>query len=124
MSTVIKVRNLKHELAAPARVVFCESFLCRLRGLMFHARLNPDEGLLLVGNQNSRLEAAIHMLFVPFDLSVFWINSHLIVVDKIIARGWRLAYAPKSAAMYILEVHPDRLGDYEIGDKVEFVNVE
>ncbi len=91
---------------------------------MFHVRLKPDEGLLLVGNQDSRLEAAIHMLFVPFDLSVFWIDSHLIVVDKIIARGWRLAYAPKSAAMYILEIHPNRLGDYEIGDKVEFVTVE
>ena len=124
MNRVITVRNLKHELAAPARVVFCESFSCRLRGLMFHARLHADDGLLLVGTQDSRLKAAIHMLFVPFDLSVFWINSHLIVVDKIIARGWRLAYAPKSAAMYILEVHPNRLGDYEIGDKVEFVIVE
>ena len=118
------VQNLKHELAAPARVIFCDSFMCRLRGLMFRARLYLDEGLLLVGERDSRLEAAIHMLFVPFDLSIFWIDAQLVVVDKTIARRWRLAYVPKSAARYILEVHPNRVNDYEIGDKVEFVNVE
>jgi hypothetical protein len=91
---------------------------------MFRSKLHPDEGLLLVEKQDSRLEAAIHMLFVPFDLSIFWINAQLIVVDKIIAKRWHLAYVPKSAARYILEVHPNRMGDYEIGDKVEFVNVE
>lgn len=124
MSSVITIKNSIRELSAPARVIFCDSFLCRLRGLMFRSKLHPDEGLLLVEKQDSRLEAAIHMLFVPFDLSIFWINAQLIVVDKIVARRWHLAYVPKNAARYILELHPNRMSDYEIGDKVEFVHVD
>jgi len=90
---------------------------------MFRSRLSPDEGLLLVEKRDSRLETSIHMFFVPFDLAVFWINSEMKVVDKIIAKSWRPAYLSKVDAMYTLEMHPDRFGDYEIGDKVEFKNV-
>lgn len=87
---------------------------------MFRPRLNPDEGLLLVEKRDSRLEASIHMLFVPFDLAVFWINSEMKVVDKVIAKSWQPAYIPKEHARYILEIHPERWEDYGIGDTVEF----
>jgi uncharacterized membrane protein (UPF0127 family) len=88
---------------------------------MFRKRLEPDDGLLLVqGQRDSRIESSIHMLFVPFDLNVVWINSGLIVVDKVIAKGWRPAYFPAKPACYILEIHPDRWEDYHIGDQVEF----
>ena len=87
---------------------------------MFRSRLSPDEGLLLVEKRDSRLDTSIHMLFVPFDLAVVWINSHMTVVDKVIAKPWRPAYLPKADAKYTLEIHPDRWQDYEIGDKVEF----
>jgi uncharacterized membrane protein (UPF0127 family) len=90
---------------------------------MFRSHLALNEGLLLVNEHNSRLDSAIHMFFVPFDLAVFWISSNLEVVDKLIARRWRPAYFPRKAARYILEVHPDRLGDYEIGDRIEFHDV-
>ncbi len=93
--------------------------MCRLRGLMFRSRLDLNEGLLLVEKRDSRLDTSIHMLFVPFDIAVFWINSRMTVVDKIIARSWRPAYIPKAVAKYTLELHPDRFGDYEIGDQVE-----
>ena len=66
------------------------------------------------------LDSSIHMLFVPFDLAVFWINSQMEVVDKVIARSWRPAYFPAKAARYILEIHSSRFNDYEIGHKVEF----
>jgi uncharacterized membrane protein (UPF0127 family) len=95
--------------------------MCRLRGLMFRDCLDPDDGLLLVqGGRDSRIDASIHMLFVPFDLNVVWINTDMTVVDKIIARAWRPAYVPAKPACYILEIHPDRWDDYQIGDKVEF----
>ena len=123
MSRPIFVNNLKQSLAAPARVGYCDSFLCRLRGLMFRSRLALDEGLLLVQSRDSRLDSSIHMFFVPFDLAVFWINAKMEVVDKVIARSWRPAYFPKTKAKYILEIHPDRFNDYAIGDKVEFKNV-
>ncbi len=87
---------------------------------MFRAQLALDEGLLLVTERDARLDSSIHMLFVPFDLAVFWINSQMEVVDKVIARSWRPAYFPAKAARYILEIHASRFNDYEIGHKVEF----
>jgi uncharacterized membrane protein (UPF0127 family) len=122
MPAPIIVHNLNKEINNPAHVGYCDSFLCRLRGLMFRPHLGLNEGLLLVEKRDSRLDTSIHMFFVPFDLAVFWINSEMTVVDKIIAKSWRPAYFPKADAKYTLEIHPDRWGDYEIGDKVEFKN--
>ena len=123
MSRFISIRNLNQPDLSPARVKYCDSFLCRLRGLMFRSRLEPDDGLLLVqGQRDSRVETSIHMLFVPFDLDVVWINTEMTVVDKIIAKAWRPAYFPAAPARYILEIHPRRWDDYQIGDKVEFQN--
>ncbi len=122
MPNPIFVNNLTKPLSQPARVGYCDSFFYKLRGLMFQARLARDEGLLLVEKRDSRLETSIHMFFVPFDLAVFWINSEMTVVDKIIAKSWRPAYIPKDNAKFTLEIHPDRFGDYEIGDMVEFKN--
>ena len=89
---------------------------------MFRPQLALDEGLLLVIERDARLDSSIHMLFVSFDLAVFWINSHMEVVDKVIARSWHPAYFPARAARYILEIHPARFNDYELGHKVEFQN--
>ena len=123
MTHPILVNNLNRAIKNPAHVGYCDSFLCRLRGLMFRQRLTLNEGLLLVEKHDSRLNTSIHMFFVPFDLAVFWINSEMTVVDKVIAKSWRPAYFPKANAQYTLEIHPDRWGNYEIGDKVEFKNV-
>jgi uncharacterized membrane protein (UPF0127 family) len=122
MSSPIFIQNLDRRISSPARVNLCDSFGCRLRGLMFRSRLPRDEGLLLAIRRDSRADSSIHMLFVPFDLAVFWIDSGLEVVDRVIARPWRPAYFPARAARYTLEIHPDRYNDYEIGDKVEFQN--
>lgn len=123
MPRFIIVRNLNQPDLSTARVTYCDSFLCRLRGLMFRSRLEPDDGLLLVqGQRDSRVETSIHMLFVPFDLNVVWINTEMTVVDKVIAKSWRPAYFPAEPARYILEIHPGRWDDYQIGDKVEFQN--
>jgi uncharacterized membrane protein (UPF0127 family) len=123
MSQSVIVNNLSRQIENPARAGYCDSFLCRLRGLMFRARLALDEGLLLVERRDSRLDTSIHMFFVPFDLAVFWINSEMTVVDKVVAKSWRPAYIPKADARYTLEIHPKRFGDYEIGDMVEFKKV-
>jgi hypothetical protein len=104
----------------PIRGKYCNSFLCRLRGLTFRRELDRDEGLLLVEGHDSRIDTAIHMLFVWFDLAVIWINSDMLVVDKVLARRWHPAYVPKQPAKYILEIHPDRLDDFEIGHKVKW----
>ncbi len=123
MSHFIQVMNLTRRVEHPARIGYCASFGCRLRGLMFRRELPYNEGLLLVELRDSRMDTAIHMLFVPFNLAVFWINHEMKVVDKVIARNWHPIYVPKTTARYILELHPDRWKDYEIGDEVEFKNI-
>jgi len=120
MTKSITIENSNRMIESLPRIKYCDSFLSKSRGFTFHARLTRDEGLLLVGTRDSRLDSSIHMLFVSFDLAVFWINSDMQVVDKVIAKSWRLAYASKRPARYVLEIHPDRWGDYEIGDTVQF----
>ena len=116
----IHLENKGHPLPSPLNAIYCDSFLCRLRGLMFRSSLAPQEGLLLVQPRDSRLDSSIHMLFVYMDLAVIWINSKGIVVDTCLARRWRPAYAPRQAARYILEIVPQRLNEFHIGDMIEF----
>lgn len=118
----IFVQGHDKKLSAPARVKYCESFLCRLRGLTFHPTLTRDEGLLLVFGRDSRVDSSIHMLGVSFDLAVFWINSEMKVVDKVVAGAWKPAFFPKEPARFVLEVHASRIHDFEIGQVVEFQN--
>ena len=123
MPHTVSVNNLTKPIQNPAKVGFCDSFLCRLRGLTFRSRLDANDGLLLAEKRDSRINTSIHMLFVSFDLAVFWINSDMTIVDKVIAKSWRPAYMPKENSKYTLEIHPERFGDYDIGDKVAFINV-
>ncbi len=121
MNTIHLV-NINQPLPTPLHALYCDSFLGRLRGLMFRSSLAPEQGLLLVESRESRIDTAIHMLFVFMDLAVIWINSEKVVVDTVLARSWRPAYAPRQPARYILEIHPDRLGEFKIGDHLEFQN--
>ncbi|MEW5940942.1 MAG: DUF192 domain-containing protein, partial [Chloroflexota bacterium] len=109
------VQGRRNAIASPPRVEYCESFLCRLRGLTLRAPVTRDEGLLLVFGRDSRVDSSIHMLGVGFDLAVFWINSALRVVDKIVAGAWKPAFFPKEPARYVLEVHASRIDDFQIG---------
>ena len=120
MPKQIFIENKNRKLDSLPRIKYCDTFLTQLRGLTFRSRLGLDEGLLLVGTRDSRLDSSIHMFFVAFDLTVIWINSDMQVVDKIIAKSWRPAYFSKQPARYVLEIHPERWGDYEIGDTVQF----
>jgi uncharacterized membrane protein (UPF0127 family) len=120
MPKTIAIRNQNRTIEGALRIKYCDTFLTQLRGLSFRSRLARDEGLLLVGRHDSRLDSSIHMFFVPFDLAVIWINSAMQVVDKVLARSWRPAYFPKQPAKYALEIHPERWAEFEIGDGVEF----
>jgi len=123
MPKQIIVENKSRKIETPPLIKYCDTFLTQLRGFTFRARLSPDEGLVLVGTRDSRIDSSIHMLFVSFDLAVIWINSDMQVVDKVIARPWRPAYASKQPAKYVLEIHPGRWGDYEVDDTVQFKDV-
>jgi uncharacterized membrane protein (UPF0127 family) len=123
MPKIITVQNQNRALTGPLQIKVCDTFFTQLRGFTFRSQLSRNEGLLLVGRGDSRLDSSIHMLFVSFDLTVIWINSAMQVVDKVLAKSWRPAYFSKQPAKYVLEIHPDRWEDFEIGDGVEFKDV-
>lgn len=106
------------------RARWCHSFGSKLRGFTFHRSLPPQDGLVLVEKGESRLNTAIHMLFVPFALGVIWVNGQGKVVDKVLALPWRLSYAPKAPAQYVIEGHPDILAQVEIGMTVQFRSID
>jgi uncharacterized membrane protein (UPF0127 family) len=116
------VYNQTQPFQQPLEVDFCDSFSSRLRGLMFRPTIAPGEGILLVEPRNSRLNTAIHMFFMNFDIATVWVNASGRVVDKCLARRWRPFYMPSAPAKYTLETHPLRLGDFSRGDQIVFEN--
>lgn len=120
MAKFITIENSDRPLQRALRIKYCDTFLTQLRGMTFRAELGQDEGLVLVGTRDSRIDSSIHMFFVNFDLAVMWINSDLQVVDKALAKAWRPAYFSKQPAKYVLEVHPDRWNEFQVGDRVIF----
>ena len=122
MTRFISIENKDRNVDGQLRIKYCDTFLTQLRGFTLRSALTRDEGLVLVGTRDSRLESSIHMFFVSFDLAVIWINSHMQVVDKVLAKSWRPAYFSKQPATYVLEVHPERWDEFQIGDTLEFKN--
>ncbi len=120
MPKEIYVSNKNRRIETLPRIRYCDTFLTQLRGFTFRPRLPCDAGLILVGKRDSRLASSIHMLFVSFDLTVVWINSDMKVVDQALAKSWHPAYFSKQPAKFVLEIHPERWNDFEIGDIVEF----
>lgn len=103
-----------------SRARWCDSFGSKLRGFTLRRTLAPDDGLVLVQSGESRINSAIHMLFVFFDLGIVWVNDAGEVVDTALARPWRLHYAPRAPARYVVEAHPDVLSQVQIGDSIRF----
>lgn len=87
---------------------------------MFQRDLDPTGGLLMVQAAETKANAAIHMFFVYMDLGVIWLNSSRTIVDIQLAKSWQPIYTPQAPAKYILEIHPQRLGEFNIGDRLSF----
>ncbi len=116
----VVVTNQTQPLNQPLKAGNCDSFLTRLRGLMFRRTISQQEGLLLTYSKDSRTDSAIHMFFVGFDIAVIWINRQGEVVDTCVAKSWRPFYMPAKPACHILEAHPQRLAEFRIGDRILF----
>jgi uncharacterized membrane protein (UPF0127 family) len=107
------------------RIVFCDRFWSRLRGLMFRRALPPGEAYLFVSRRVSVTEASIHMFFVFFPVSVLWLDAQRRVVDSRLAKPFRPYYAPQKAALYTVEADPGLLCHSEgprvrVGDQLDF----
>jgi hypothetical protein len=83
---------------------------------MMRRRLGSEEGALLVMGTTSRIDSAIHMLFVFFPLAVFWLDEEGVVVSRCLAKPWRPFYAPQGPARYVLEVTAARIDSAAVGD--------
>ena len=90
---------------------------------MFRRSIPENWGLLLVQNSDSIVNSAIHMVAVPFDLGIVWVNDAGVVVDTVVAKRWVGMKSPKAPARYTLEVQPSHLSKFQPGDKLEFVEV-
>lgn len=116
-----RLLNKTHPLQNPLQIVMAATFWQRFAGLMGRKNIEPTYGLLFINNSSSRIDAAIHMLFMNFDIAVIWLDDELTVVDKALAKKWHLNYAPGLPARYIVETHIDRIEDFEIGDRIELL---
>jgi hypothetical protein len=114
----VKILNLSKPASVPVNAHYCSSFLCRLRGLMFRRHMTLEDSLLLVQSKDSRLDSAIHMMFVWFDLAVVWITNSGEVVDVRLAKAWAPAIVPDKPARYVLEMPAGHLAHFQIGDRV------
>jgi uncharacterized membrane protein (UPF0127 family) len=116
----IQVQNQSHPLSQPIFATYCDTFWSRFRGLMFRASLEPAQALLLVDKKDNRLDSAIHMLFMKFDITAVWINTQKKVVDVRLARKGQLMLIPQSPACFVLEAHPTQFTNFQIGDTIIF----
>lgn len=121
MNQWVEVRNRTRDGVFIVRAKWCANFLCRLRGLTFRRSIPADTSLILVHAGDSVAEATIHMLAVFMPLAVIWINSHMRVVDCVVAKPWRI-YAPQAPARYVLEGLPQLIDQIRVGDVMEFID--
>jgi uncharacterized membrane protein (UPF0127 family) len=122
MAHFTSIQNNSNSNIPSIRGKYCNDFLSKLKGFTFRKQLQLNEGLVLVESSDTRVNTAIHMFFVWTDLAVFWVDSTFTVVDKTLAKSWRPFYASHIPASYVIEIHPDRLEDFKVGDKVKFEN--
>lgn len=115
----VRVCNRSQEGRLLVLARWCESYLCRLRGLTFRLKLPEQNGLLLVGHTDSIPLATIHMFGVFFSLGVIWLDSSRRVVDRVLARPFGI-YRPISPARYVLEGRPSILDGVSLGDELVF----
>ena len=111
--------------SSPSTVVnlrICDTFFSKFKGLMFSRELKPDHGILIVEKNESRMNTAIHMMFMNYDITVLWLDKKMVVIDKVLAKKWALYYAPKIPAQYVVELHQSKFTEYSIGDKLILFN--
>ncbi len=114
---IVKLRNASSD-NHDFQIKYCDTFFSKLIGLMFSNELELDQGLILVEKKESKSNTAIHMLFVNYDITALWLDRNLVIVDKALAKRWRLAYIPKESAQYVVELHRDHYPSFNIGDQL------
>ncbi len=108
----------KHENKKALVAEICDNFFSRFKGYMFKRVIGQYEALLFQNDNESKIDAAIHMFFMNFDLAVFWLDKNNKIVDKTLAKKWHPLYYPGHAAKAIIETHPTQFGLFDVGDQL------
>jgi uncharacterized membrane protein (UPF0127 family) len=118
---MVKIRK-SSSLHSVVNVKVCDTFWSRFIGLMFSRELKPDDGVVLVENNETRINTAIHMMFMNYDITVLWLDKQMVIIDKVLAKKWFPFYFPKKPAQYIVELHQSKFSEYSIGDQLILFN--
>ena len=118
---IVKIRKSSSPFTV-VNVKYCDTFLSKLIGLMFSRKLKPDHGIVLVENNETRINTSIHMMFMNYDITVLWLDKQMVIIDKVLARKWVPIYIPKKPAQYVIELHHSKFSEYSIGDKLILIN--
>ncbi len=123
MSTlkIVKIRKSSSPFSV-VKVKYCDTFWSKFIGLMFSRDLKPDYGIVLVENNETRINTAIHMMFMNYDITVLWLDKQMVIIDKVLAKKWFPFYIPKKPAQYVVELNQSKFSEYSIGDKLILVN--
>jgi uncharacterized membrane protein (UPF0127 family) len=108
--------------SSPSAIVngkYCDTFWSKFIGLMFSRELEPDYGLVLVEKNETRINTAIHMMFMNYDITVLWLDKQKVIIDKVLAKKWVPFYFPKKPAQYVVELHQSKFSEYSIDNFVQ-----
>jgi len=86
-------------------------------GAMFKKKIS--KALIFPMRKSTKSGASIHMFFVFTPLTVLWINSEKVVVDKCLAKPFKV-YAPDHEAKYVIELPPEANNKVSVGDYLDF----
>lgn len=95
------------------QVVIADTFLARLRGLMFRTSLPPEEALWL------RPCNSVHMFFMQFPLDIIFIDKNLVavhIIEKL--PPWRISPLIRQAVSVIELPAGKTAGKVTVGDQL------
>jgi uncharacterized membrane protein (UPF0127 family) len=84
--------------------------------------VNVKYGLIIVENNETRINTAIHMMFMNYDITVLWLDKQMVIIDKVLAKRWVPFYSSKKPAQYVIELHESKFSEYSIGNKLILFN--
>ena len=88
---------------------------------MFTKKIEMDDGIIIAEKKESIALTSIHMMFMNYDITVLWLDKAMVIVDMVLAKKWKLIYVPKKPAQYVVELHPSKLSEYSIGDRLDLM---
>lgn len=114
MTSLLLIRNENKEIRIPIEIDTYDTFLKRLRGLMFKRKPLKDKGIILIPCDS------IHMFFMFFSIDVVFIDQDYHVLKTVSAlKPWMLVL-PVQHAYAALELPKDTVKKYSItiGDQL------